>query len=129
MTFTPDIWASVFNLAVFLCLILFPWTTAGAKKFTGLLGFGGLVCLLAFDFYVGYESKDLSLSADLMTLTVVKGIIFFFGSLLFERVFRMFMLQREQNKRPEDAVDPVAKEKFDREMKGMKERNEKMLGS
>mgnify|MGYP000539560943 CR=1 FL=1 len=129
MTFSPDLWASVANAIIFIALILFPWTTGGGKKFCALVGFGGVFALLVFDFMAGQKSDDLSLTIDLMTLTVVKAIFFFLCSLLVERIFRALMLRREANKVSATTVDPVAREKFDREMKSMKERSGKFFGS
>jgi signal transduction histidine kinase len=129
MSFSPDLWASVANALIFIALILFPWTTGGGKKFCALIGFGGVAGLLVFDFLAGQKAGDFSLTVDLMTLTVVKAVFFFLCSLLIERVFRALMLRREANKVSAATVDPAAKEKFDREMKSMKERSGKFFGS
>ncbi len=129
MSFSPDLWASVANALIFIALILFPWTTGGGQKFCAFIGFGGVIVLLVFDFLAGQNAGDFTLTIDLMTLTIVKAVFFFLCSLLVERVFRALMLRREANKVSATTVDPAAKEKFDREMKSMKERSGKFFGS
>ena len=129
MNFSPELWASVGHAAIFISLILFPWTGGAGRKVTGLLGFGGLIALVVFDFMAGKSVDDMGLARDLMMLTLVKAVFFFLVSLLVERIFRAFLLKKELQKPDDSGVDPVAKEKFDREMKSMKDRNEKFLGS
>lgn len=129
MSFNPEIWASVLNAAIFISLIIFPWSVGKRRIITGLIGFGGVLALLAFDFGIGYKSNDFGLAADLMMLTATKGIFFFFSSLLIERLVRLYAASVHKNKKPESAQDLAAKEKFEREMKSMKERNEKFLNS
>jgi len=129
MSFNPEVWASVANAAIFISLIIFPWAVEKRKKITGIIGFGGLFALLAFDFAVGYKSDDFGLASDLMMLTAVKGIFFLFTSMLVERVVRIYVTTLHNNKKPESAQDKAAKEKFEREMKAMKDRNEKFLNS
>lgn len=129
MSFSLDLWASVAHAAIFISLILFPWMVGAGRKISGFLGFGGIIALIVLDFMAGKSANDMGLAYDLMTLTLVKAVFFFMTSLLIERVFRVYLLKKERQKPDDSGVDPVAKEKFDREMKSMKDRNEKFLGS
>ncbi len=128
MTFSPEIWASVAHAAIYLALILFPWMVGGGRVVTGIIGFGGIMALVAMDFYVGKNSDDMGLARDLMMLTLVKAVFFFLTSLLIERIFRAYLIKKAREKRAVSDVDKAAKEKFDREMKSMKDQSEKFLG-
>ena len=128
MSFSPELWASVVHAAIYISLILFPWMIGGARIFAGILGFGGITALLAMDYFVGQSSDDLALARDLMLLTLLKAVFFFLVSLLIERIFRAYLLNRVRAKPDSEGVDAESKEKFDREMKSMKERSEKFLG-
>ncbi|WP_169566999.1 hypothetical protein [Sneathiella limimaris] len=129
MSFSPELWASVLNAAVFISLILIPWAVGAARKLTLILGVGGLIALLAFNFATGHSVDDYTLSADLMILTAVKAIFFFVCSLIIERIFRAYMIRRELQKPAESTLDPESKADFDRQMKGMKERSGKIFDS
>jgi membrane-bound ClpP family serine protease len=128
MTFSPEIWASVAHAAIYLALILFPWMVGGGRVVAGIIGFGGVIALVVMDFYVGKSSDDMGLARDLMLLTLIKAVFFFLVSLLIERIFRAYLIKRSQEKPTDTGVDKAAQEKFDREMKSMKDRSEKFLG-
>jgi hypothetical protein len=120
MSFNPELWASVFNVIVFISLIVLPWATGRSRTVTMVAGVGGIVVLLAVDIFAGYQQSDYGLAQDLALLTLLKGVFFFFLSLMVERVFRLHMQTRHANKAPESPQDKIVRERFEREMRGLR---------
>lgn len=120
MPISPEIWGPVVYAAVFISLILFPWTVGRIRLIFAVLGFGGLAAIVALDILVGMEKGELALAKDLALLDILKGVFFFLSSFLVERVFRIWMIRREQNKPPESYGDKIVRERFEREMRGVK---------
>jgi len=121
LDFSVELWASVTNAVIFLCLVAIPWTSGISRFLTLIVGGGGFVCLLGFDFFVGFQKDDLGLSTDLMLLTLSKGIFFFTASYGIEKIFRTFLSGSRTEDRPLDPQESEISRRFDRNMRGLKD--------
>ncbi|MEH6403564.1 MAG: hypothetical protein V7750_09360 [Sneathiella sp.] len=121
MDFSVELWASVTNAVIFLCLIAIPWTSRISRILAIAIGGGGFLCLLGFDFFVGFQKDDLGLSSDLMLLTLAKGVFFFILSYGIEKIFRTFLSGTRNEDQPVSPQETEISRRFDRNMRGLKD--------
>lgn len=95
-----DLWGAAFHAITFLCLMAIPWTEGRIKWLVGLIAGGGILTILLFQYFIGVESEDSALGRDLMIVTLSNAVLFFLGSLVVERLFRIYLLKRRQKKEP-----------------------------
>ncbi|MFT6559476.1 hypothetical protein [Sneathiella sp.] len=117
---TLAFWSSLLNAAIFLSLIAIPWSVGKFKPFVMLIGVGGLVMLLGFDFYVGVNANDYDLASDLMLLTVLKGVFFFLISFAAEKIFRTFFQRSKEKNTHKEWRDEEMATRYDRNFRGLK---------
>jgi uncharacterized membrane protein len=97
--FGLQLWGAAFQAASFLCLMAIPWIDGKVRLLVSIVAAIGFLAILSFQFYIGYAEQDYGLAFDLMTVTVASIFLYFLGSWLVERLFRLYLLSR-QGKRP-----------------------------
>jgi len=94
------LWGAAFQAVSFLCLMAIPWTD-GRLKLVVIAGAAmGFLTILSFQFYIGYKAQDYGLGADLMIVTLSNMALYFCGSWIIERVFRVFLIRRREKNGP-----------------------------
>lgn len=122
---TPEFWASLANMVIFLSLIAIPWVVGPARPLVLFLGIGGVLALLGFDFWVGVETKDYDLAADFMMLTASKAAFFFLISYALEKIVRTFFKKSREENADKQFQQEEIKERFDRNFRGLKDPEER----
>lgn len=98
--FGLPLWGAAFQAGSFLCLMAIPWTDGKARLFVSIVAALGFLSILGFQIYIGYAEQDFGLAFDLMTVTVTSIILYFLGSWLVERLFRLYLLSRRRKGPP-----------------------------
>ncbi len=98
--FGLQLWGAAFQAGSFLCLMAIPWTDGKARLLVSIAAGAGFLCILGFQFYIGYAEQDFGLAFDLMMVTVSSIILYFLGSWLVERLFRLYLLSRRRKGPP-----------------------------
>ncbi len=118
-------WAALLNMLIFLSLMAVPWTVGRFRPLVLVLGVGGVIALLAFDFMIGVEKRDYDLAADLMLLTLSKAVFFFLISYAAEKIFRTFFYQSKEKNADKQWREDTLKKTFDRNLRGLKNPEDK----
>ncbi len=121
----PGFWALLLYGAIFLSLVAIPWTVGAIRPLILLVGIGGLAALLGFDHFVGVQKSDYDLAANLMLLTLSKAVFFFLISYAAEKLFRVFFRQSKEQKTDQDWREEELAKSFDRNMRGLKNPDQK----
>lgn len=98
--FGLDLWGAAFQAVSFLCLMAIPWTDDKVRLILILIAGAGILSILGFQLYIGVEKQDYGLAKDLMIVTIMNAILYFAISWGVERVFRLFLLKRRNDRRP-----------------------------
>jgi uncharacterized membrane protein len=98
--FGLQLWGAAFQAGSFLCLMAIPWIDGRVKLWVSVVAAAGFLAILSFQFYIGYAEQDYALAFDLMTVTAASMILYFMGSWLVERLFRLFLLSRRSKRTP-----------------------------
>ncbi|MCG8490248.1 MAG: hypothetical protein MI743_01425 [Sneathiellales bacterium] len=122
---TPEFWASLANMVIFLSLIAIPWVVGTVRPLIFFLGGGGILALLGFDFWVGIETRDYDLAADLMILTASKAAFFFLISYALEKIVRTFFKKSKEENAGKQLQQEEIKTRFDRNFRGVKDPEER----
>ena len=99
-TFGLDLWGAAFQAVSFLCLMAIPWTDDRARIFVIVVAAAGILTILIFQFYIGVESDDYGLGGQLMIVTLSKAALYFCGSWIVERLFRLYLIKRRGKNPP-----------------------------
>lgn len=95
-----NLWGATFQTISFLCLMAIPWTDGKIRLIVALVAAAGLLSILAFQFYIGFEKRDFGLGMDLMMVTILNALLYFAISWGLERVFRLYLLKRKKDRQP-----------------------------
>ncbi len=125
MEVSLGLWAAVINAGIFLFLIAIPWVSGPIRLLVLFLGLGGVLCLLGFDFYFGVAEQDYGLAADLMLLDLTKAVFYFGASWAIERIFRTFFSRAREQKQGTEWEEQELSRNFDRNIRGLKDPDEK----
>ncbi len=95
-----DLWGAAFQAISFLCLMAIPWTDGRVRLFVGLVAGAGILTIVLFQYYIGVETGDSALGFDLIVVTLSNAALFFLISWGVERLFRLYLLKRQEKKGP-----------------------------